>query len=223
MITRLPDRQLSRVNEPAQQGGSEASTGDRAARAPRPQPGDGAAFQELYDQFAPSLYAWTRLRLQGGPAARLDPQDVVQEVWLRALGSFDSYDPTRSFRAWIIGIGKNVLLQSYRSASYDALHVHDRSPSEYQREVQNFPDSVTSISTRFAKDDAIQRFVAYVGELDPDDRMLVLFCGFEEYTCGEAATRLGLSLDATKKRWQRLRGQLRESGPCQALTLEDLA
>lgn len=210
------------VNEPAQDRGREDSTGDTAELVRRLHTGDGRAFQELYDRFAPSLYAWTRLRLHGGLAASLDPQDVVQEVWLRALRSFESYDATRSFRAWILGIGKNVLLHGYRKSSYEALHVHDQSPSEHAREVQNFPDSVTSISKRFAKDDAIQRFLAYVGDLDSEDRMLVLFCGFEEYTCEEAATRLGLSFEATKKRWQRLRGQLRESGPCQALALEDL-
>ena len=77
----------------------DAVSPDTGLLARRVQKGDRAAFQRLYDKVAPSLYAWTRLRLQGGPGAGLDPQDVLQEVWLRALRAFASYDERGSFRA----------------------------------------------------------------------------------------------------------------------------
>jgi len=186
------------------------------------QTGDRVAFQGLYDRVAPALYAWTHLRLQGGPAAGLDPQDVLQEVWLRAVQGIASYDPTCSFRGWLLGIAKNVLLKGYRRHSYDALR-GSGSPAESQLGVLGCPDSVTSISARLTKDESIQRLLDYVGGLPSDDRMLVLYCGFEEYTCAEAATRLGLSPDATSKRWQSLRGRMRENGSLRALALEETA
>lgn len=71
-------------------------------------------------------------------------------------------------------------------------------------------DSVTSISLRFAREDAVQRFLAYVGELEDEERMLVLYCGLEEYTCAAPASRLGISPDAATKRWQALRAHAQE-------------
>jgi RNA polymerase sigma factor (sigma-70 family) len=157
--------------------------------------------------------------VQGGPASGLDPQDVIQEVWLRGVQGIASYDPSCSFRGWLLGITKNVLLQGYRRHSYDALR-GPGSPSESQLGVLGYPDSVTSISTRLARDEDIRRFLAYVSGLPFDDRMLVVYCGFEEYTCAEAATRLGLSPDAASKRWQSLRAKIRENGSLRALALE---
>jgi DNA-directed RNA polymerase specialized sigma24 family protein len=81
---------------------------------------------------------------------------------------------------------------------------------------------VTSISTRLTKDESIRRFLAYVGNLPPDDRMLVLYCGFEELTCAAAGTRLGLTPDTASKRWQSLRARMRENGFLRALAFEDV-
>lgn len=193
---------------------------DTGFLARRVQKGDRAAFQKLYDKVAPSLYAWTRLRLQGGPSAGLDPQDVLQEVWLRAVRGFASYDERGSFRGWLLGITKNVLLQSYRNRSYDELRGAGAAAGG-ELAAMDCPDSVTSISMRLTKDESIQHFLEYVGGLAADDRMLVLYCGFEEVTCAEAATRLGLSHEATSKRWQSLRARMRENGTLRALALEE--
>jgi RNA polymerase sigma factor (sigma-70 family) len=213
------------MNETAQdpnKGDQDASSKDTRVLARRVQIGDRASFQELYDRVAPALYAWTCLRIQGGPAAGLDPQEVLQETWLRGVRGVGSYDPAYSFRGWLLGITKNVLLQGYRKHSYDALR-DSGSPAESQLGVLGCPDSVTSISTRLARDESIQHFLAYVGGLPSDDRMLVLYCGLEEYTCAEAATRLGLSPDAASKRWQNLRARMRQNGSLRALALEGIA
>jgi RNA polymerase sigma-70 factor (ECF subfamily) len=209
------------MNETAQDP-AERPSKDTRVLARRVQIGDRASFQRLYDQVAPALYAWTCLRLQGGPAASLDPQDILQEVWLRAVRGLASYDASCSFRGWLLGITKNVLLQGYRRHSYDAVRGSGL-PAEGQPGVLGCPDSVTSISTRLARDESIQRFLAYVSSLPSDDRMLVLYCGFEEYTYSEAATRLGLSPDTASKRWQSLRARMRESGSLRALALEGIA
>jgi RNA polymerase sigma-70 factor (ECF subfamily) len=198
---------------------SECDPGETAELAHRVRAGDRAAFQQLYDRLAPALYAWTHLRVRPGAGAGVDPQDVLQEVWLRALRGFDGYDPASSFRGWILGIAKNVLLQGYRKSSYDRIHSVP-SPDGRRYELMSCPDSVTSIGTRLANDDAIQRFLAYVSGLPREERMLMLYCGLEEYTSAQAAARLGISADAANKRWQSLRSRMRENGTLRALALE---
>jgi DNA-directed RNA polymerase specialized sigma24 family protein len=63
---------------------------------------------------------------------------------------------------------------------------------------------VTSITTRLARDEALQAFLDAVRALDPVDGLVLLHHGFEEFTQAETATRLGLSPEMVKKRWQRL-------------------
>jgi len=82
------------------------------------------------------------------------------------------------------------------------------------------PESVTSISSRLGRDEAVQRFLAYVEELDPEERRLLLYCGLEGYSSREAAERLGILPDTALKRWQSLRARLRESGTLKALALD---
>ena len=88
-------------------------------------------------------------------------------------------------------------------------------------DVQSCSDSVTSICSRLSKDDSVRRFLDYVSKLPSDDRLLVVYCALEEYTCAEAAERLGLTPEATNKRWQTLRARMRENGVLRALALEE--
>jgi RNA polymerase sigma-70 factor (ECF subfamily) len=183
---------------------------DRTTRPAEDSPG----FEELYERVAPSLYAWAAIRLARG-AGGLDPEDVLQEVWLRARRRYASFDPARTdFRTWTIGIAKHVLLEDYRRRARSGVSAAPR-PA-----VEDCPESVTSIGTRLARDEALQRFLARVGELEPEDRMLLLHCGFEGYTTAAAATRLGIAAEAAKKRWQRLRARLGERSDMFALLVE---
>lgn len=182
----------------------------RAARA-----GDQASFAELFERVMPALYVWTQLRLRRGSRGAVEIQDLLQEVWFRALQGFQGYDPSRSFRAWILGIAKNVLLQSYAKRS--ALPLAASAAASSNASAPGIPDSVTSVSLRLAKDEAIGGFLAYMDALEPDERALLLYCGIEEYTCLQAATRLGISADAATKRWQALRARIRANAALAAL------
>lgn len=196
-----------------------ASLGETQWIARRALAGDQELFHALYERVTPALYAWTRMRVRPGPNHTDDVQDVLQEVWMRAFANFEKYDPTRSFRGWALGIAKKVMLESYRRRLREPVHGAPQSPSQAHGMLER-AKSVSTISSRMSKDEAVQRFLGYVETLDPADRLLVLYCGFEESTCAEAATRMGLSEDAVVKRWQRLRAQMRKSGHLRALAIE---
>jgi RNA polymerase sigma-70 factor (ECF subfamily) len=180
-----------------------------------------AHFRALYERIAPSLYAWTRLRTNASGSLRADCDDVLQEVWLRAVQELPQFDAARAtFRAWIFGIAKNVLYEMWRQdnrhgASARGAHPggeasacsHGGAPA-----LDEWPDVATTIRTRLARDEAVERLLAHAVQLDAIDRKLLIACGFEDMTCTEAATRLGIRPDAAIKRWQRLRERLAERG-----------
>jgi len=176
---------------------------------------DGAqeSFQLLYERLAPALYAWIVLRAPRG----IEPGDLLGEVWLHAVRSLPRYDASRAtFRAWLFGIAKKVLLHELRELDRRVLGRSSRDSSR-RLDLEGVPESVTSLSQRFERDDSMQRFLERIEALGQDERDLVVYCGLEGGTCGEAAVRMGLSEDAATKRWQRLRAELRSSDWAEAL------
>lgn len=170
------------------------------------QEGDEARFTELYSRVAPAVFAWARLRI--GPAVgRLDPEDVVQEVWCRAVLRFREFDPERApFRNWVFGVANVVLLESFRR-----LRAAASDPGETSRFLDKVPDTATSISRRVARDEVYRSMVERLAQLEEDDRALVIYCGLEGLSYEEAAPLLRISAHAIAKRWQRLRARLRET------------
>jgi RNA polymerase sigma-70 factor (ECF subfamily) len=175
--------------------------------ARRAREGDMARFNELCERLMPALYGWACLRIAPAARGRVDPQEVVQETWVRALRRFEEFDERRaSFRNWVFGIAKNVLLEAFRAAKDESSALGG--PAAPVFSLDALPDSVTTVSHRVAREESLQRFLATVGALGSDETQLVLLCGLEGWTCKDAAQRLSITEEAAKKRWQRLRAEI---------------
>lgn len=171
----------------------------------------GTELEQLFHRLAPALIAWASLRIPQQLHAHVSPEDLAQEVWLRAVRiharSFDS--TSSSDRAWLFAVAKNVLLEAKRSA----LRLRERSVDGSTTRLialEAVPASISSITKRLSRDDGIRKFLVRVGEMEEDDRSLLLYCAMEELPLREAAERLGIDLEAATKRWQRLRARIAE-------------
>jgi RNA polymerase sigma-70 factor (ECF subfamily) len=177
------------------------------------------SFEELFEADAAAVYAWACLRIPEGLRSHLEPQDVVNEVWLRATKAYESFDPERArFRTWLIGIAKNILLETLRAAHRLG---SDLGATTKVFVLENYPESVTSLSRKLSRDEALREFFAYAAGLEPESRRLLALCGLEELNVKQAAERLGLSHEAALKRWQRLRDRIRESPVAAHLGLDE--
>ena len=74
------------------------------------QAGSEAAFRQLFERHAGSVYGFLVRRL--GDAALAE--DVYQEAFLRLHRARHTYDPQRPFRAWLFGIVHNLLTDALR-------------------------------------------------------------------------------------------------------------
>jgi RNA polymerase sigma factor (sigma-70 family) len=174
-------------------------------------PAEGARFDALYADVAPALYAWAELRIRSSMRAQLEPQDLVQEIWLRGRRSFAGLEERGvGFRPWAFRIGKNILMEALRASRTDASPRIEGSPTRSALALDRIPESVTSFTQRLAREDSLRAFLAEAQSLDETDRMLLVHCGLEGESCAAAAVKLGLSEDAAIKRWQRLKARLRE-------------
>src|SRR5438270_9990353 len=80
------------------------------------QAGDSAALAKLFDSYRAQLRRMVELRLDGRVAARLDPSDVLQEVYLDMAGQIESYlrQPQVNFYVWLRGLAWERLLKLQR-------------------------------------------------------------------------------------------------------------
>lgn len=165
-------------------------------------------FAEQFAAQAAALHAWAACRIGRALRARLAPEDLVQEVGLRACLRARDFDPQRgTFRQWLFGFANRVWLEALRELGRDPLGPVRRSGGDSQ--LPGVFDTVTTISRRTANDEAAQACRARIDSLDGDDRALLAAVGLEGLAHAEAGLLLGLGEDACRKRWQRLRERLR--------------
>jgi RNA polymerase sigma factor (sigma-70 family) len=78
---------------------SQARTSVSLLQKLRHDPADQAAWSAFVDRYAPAIYNWC----QAWELQQADAEDVTQRVLQQLASVFDrfSYDPSRSFRAWL--------------------------------------------------------------------------------------------------------------------------
>ena len=174
--------------------------------------GDSEGFAGLYERLAPALYGWAALRIHPGMRHKIDPEDLVQEVWWRAMDSFATYDSEKSaFRTWLFKIATNVLIDCFRRQRGGAMSPRDHLRPDLHHRPSQLVAQVTSISRQVARDETVQDMVAAAATLDDADRSLFVHCALEGLRVADAAQLIGVSEAAAAKRWQRLKAKLRES------------
>ena len=95
-------------------GGIEASEGTcasaEAALASAAREGDRAAFSRLYELYAPVVHGVLLSHV-----ARNDADDLVHDVFLKALRSMDTLERPERFGAWICSIARNRARDAHKS------------------------------------------------------------------------------------------------------------
>ena len=136
----------------------------------------------------------------------LELEDVVQEVFVRAIESIARLRDAAALRSWLMGIAvrtARIRLQSRKRRRWLSFFA----PSE-------LPEAVAvDISPEIRQ--ALSALARVLDELPTDERIAVVLRFGERMTLGEAAESCGVSLSTFKRRLQRGERRFR------ALTLEE--
>jgi len=176
--------------------------------------GDAGVFDALHARLSPSILAWARMPMHRHLHTLMDPDDFVQEVWIRATRGMHSFDPTRgSFRQWIFKIAKNHSIDLLRQQSRAEIRgVPLARGGSSMHELGRKSTGAPSTWLQVARSEAFTTFLQCLSELPHEDQMLLVHCGIEELPVAQVAGRLEISEAAAFKRWQRLRARLIEQG-----------
>ena len=144
------------------------------------------------------LRGWLRHRL-GNP---VDADDVLQDLFIKAMRQGDRFCAIGNARAWLFEVARNSVADRLR----------------LKRDMVELPADLAGEVAEVATVDSLVACLPRVlSELSPEDREAITLCDLEGLSQDEYARRRGLSLPGAKSRIQRARKRLREqlSQACQ--------
>ena len=138
---------------------------------------------------------------------RQDAEDCMQETMLKAFRAFETFDPDRSFRAWISVIADNTCLDALRARKKKTAVSLD----EMREEVGFDPPSrEAGPAEQLEKKEHRQVTWEAISALPPDMRDVLLGYFLYEKSYEEMARELGIAVGTVKSRLSRAREKLRD-------------
>jgi RNA polymerase sigma-70 factor (ECF subfamily) len=167
---------------------------------------EGENLEALFPECRPRLFAWLARRIPPALRQRLDPEDVLQEAFVRALRDRHDRPTDISPRAWLYGVVRDCYLEHWER--------HTRGCRDHRRD-EPWPDhsslahdleraaSLTTPSEAAARAEERRRVLEVVRSLGPEDRALLEWHWWEGFSHAETAAVLGVSEDAARQRYCR--------------------
>ena len=178
--------------------------------------GEMTALVDLFEFYRPSLREMIRLRIGGQLAARLDPSDVLQEVYVDATGKVESYlqDPKVSGYVWLRGLTWDRLMKiqraqlgAQRRTATRETPLPDRSSALLATQLLS---GSLSPSQQYLKQELRQRVQQAIDRLSDEDHEVILMRHFEEMSNNQVAEALGVSVSGATMRHGRALARLKE-------------
>jgi RNA polymerase sigma-70 factor (ECF subfamily) len=156
-------------------------------------------------EYVDSLYR-TALRLTQVPS---DAEDLVQETYLKAFRSADSFEPGTNLRAWLFTILHNTARNRARDRSRDPVTMN----SEVVDQAAEMPTfalagKVDDPETLLLRNTLTPELQAAVDELPETFRQAVWLRDVEEFSYAEIAAMLGVPIGTVMSRISRGRRML---------------
>jgi len=173
---------------------------DKAAEMEARERAEEAALAGLVAQYSGTLYrvAYSVLRNAA------DAEDAVQEAFLRVLRHRAQLAEVRDPRVWLIRIAWNVVLDRKR-------RMKTRPETDDVAELARvLPAAGLSAAERVAAAEDHARVLACVERLPSKERQVMLLSAFEELTCVEIASVVGITESSVRSRLFRARNLMAE-------------
>jgi RNA polymerase sigma-70 factor (ECF subfamily) len=138
----------------------------------------------------PGLRGWLLHQTQDRALA----EDLLQDVFLKALRQGERFCSIENARAWLFEVSRNTLADHWRRRR-DSVEL----PDDLSLELAE-PPPVDSLSACLPR---------VLSELSPADREAIRCCDLESMSQADYAKQLGISLPGAKSRIQRARQRLK--------------
>ena len=152
----------------------------------------------MWAEFAARLRAFVARRVPAG----IEPDDVVQEVFLRVVRHLPSLRDAERVEAWLFQIARNTLR--------DAMRARQRRDNRTDALEVDGPAQADTVDVRAAEAELAPCLTPMIARLAEPYRQAIELTSLHGLTQTEAAKRIGVSVSGMKSRVQRAREQLKE-------------
>ncbi|HEY2005486.1 MAG TPA: sigma-70 family RNA polymerase sigma factor [Solirubrobacteraceae bacterium] len=146
--------------------------------------GNDEAFRVIHDRYRARMLAYARQMLS---SSGKDPEDAVQEIFMRAYHGLRATDRQLALRAWLYRIAHNRCIDDLRRPQPLAIDA-DQPPSG------GLQDPVAKVEQR----DALRRLIADVQQLPGQQRSALLMRELSGMSYSEVSDALGVTVPAVK-------------------------
>ena len=146
------------------------------------------AFEQLFERYRDPMWRFFRRRVADPAHA----EELAQDTFVAVLQGATRYEPRAPFRSYLFGIAYNILLADRRKASHRVEHL-DGEP----------------VAHGVADLDAEMWVRGTLGELDADDREMLMLREYEQLSYQEIADLKQMPLNTVRSRLFRARMALK--------------
>ncbi|WEJ33595.1 MULTISPECIES: sigma-70 family RNA polymerase sigma factor [unclassified Devosia] len=158
---------------------------------------DRAAFEALFEHFAPRVKAYL-MRLGGG---ELMAEELAQETMVLVWRKAALYDPTKaSPSTWIFTIARNRRIDAFRRESHPELDAE-----EPALQISGVPTADQALETKQSN----AQIVEAMSKLSDNERQLLNLAYYEDKSHSTIATELKIPLGTVKSRLRQVFRKLR--------------
>ncbi len=149
---------------------------------------DSQAFSYLYDNYSAAILGVIYRMTENTELS----EDILQEVFIKIWNNFDNYDTAKGkLFTWMLNIARNLTIDNLRSKSY-----------KKQQQILGDENSVSNIVAETVGMTQFDIMVLRkkVGQLKPEQKIIIDLAYFGGYTQDQIATEINIPLGTVKTR-----------------------